>query len=349
VSQESATPGPAPAPVELLQVTVPLTPAYSSEFVTVEETTATVSIPLIPGEQRSTTPEQVVGVVPEAKNPSLIGTLTVWSDYDPAHRVLTLLGNDFESSDSTCHRTYPQSGRGRTFKQHARPSDLAPSDTSPNWTSATDSTPELTELFRGIARSANEAIVEAALAQGLNVLVRTPPPELSPKMEEELRLVYQNGVFREAFDPNVEYGEDVEIVDIRSTYGGEMFLQEGTDFANVIGSTNDPLVKGQTSWRGLWESKFGPATICTSFHFPNNFPCGTTLFGGHVILGQEARKIQAGESGVVLIMPICVQHNNNNIVYMSALQNQRAIVLNKYLEVKSLPGAQPAAGVAAPA
>ncbi len=323
---ESAT----PASAGLLQVTVPLTPAYASESVTIEQTTTTLTIPLIPGEQRSTTPEQVVGSLSDAANPNLVGTLTVWSSYDPTYHVLTLLGSEFESEDSTYLSTYPQSGRDRTFKQQARPSDAGPGDTSSLWASAADSTAEMAELFQSTVRSANEAIVEAAVAQGISVIVRTPPPELPPELEEKLLLVYENGVFKEPYDPDKEYGEDTQVFNIQSTFGGTMVLAAGTDFANVIGSTYDPKIEGR-AWRELWEVTFHvEGNRCASEGF-QGFECSTTYIGGHVIPGKVASEVAQG-SNIVFIIPICQRHNKSNSVYMNPIVYNQAVSLHHYME-----------------
>lgn len=331
MSEEQAVTGDGAASAGLLQVTVPLAPAYSSERVTVEQTTVTVSIPLVAGEQRTTTPEQVVGTAPGFANPNLIGTFTVWSDYDPTTETLTFKGNDFVDPDSTYLSTYMQGGRNQTCKQHAYIDDTEPCGGNPDWNYCTDLTPGLMELLRETVRSANEAIVEAAYAQGFAVLVKTPLPPIGALETSRLRAVYENGVFKELFDPEKEYGEGTEVIGIESIFGGVITLQPKTFFANVIGSTKDPRIDGE-SWRGLWEEYFGEATICTSYHFPRDFPCGSTLLGGHVLRGQKPAEVPVGTDQVVLIMPICVQHNNNNKVFMSALYNQQAVVLDKYMQ-----------------
>jgi hypothetical protein len=296
VPQESA---------ELLQVTVPLTPAHTSESVTVEETTATLTIPLVHGEQRSTTPEQVVGTLADAANPNLVGTLTVWSDYEPTYRVLTILGSEFESADSPYLSVYPQSDRGRTIEQPTLSDDAV--------------------------RSANEAIVEAALAQGISVIVRTPPPELDPELEEKLLLVYENGVLKEPYDPDKEYGEDTQVFNIQSTFGGTMVLAGGTDFANVIGSTPDPKPAGTKAWRELWEVTFKVVgNQCASEGFMG-FKCGTPYVGGHSIFGQVPGEVPKGSNNVFII-PICQQHNTNNKVYMNPIKYNQAVSLHHYME-----------------
>ncbi|HEU5063743.1 MAG TPA: hypothetical protein VFT79_11415 [Solirubrobacterales bacterium] len=309
MSEEHAiTPGEAANSVGILQVNVPLTPAYSSQHLTLEKTTATISIPLLPGEQRTTTPEQVVGAVPNAANPNLIGTLTVWSDYDPVKKILTFASSDLVSPDAPRLSTYLQGAREQL---------------------SVESAPELTELFEETARAANEAIVEAAIARGFTVIVRTPPPEVTPEEAAKLRMVYRNGVFQEVFDPDKEYGEETKVFNIESTWYGEIILKSTDYYANVIGSTGDPKVAG-LSWLQLWQNQFGAANWCSSYNF-NGFVCGTYLVGGHSILGTTAHSEPVGSNNV-FIMPICAGHNANNGVYMAPVKYNRGCALHNYMQ-----------------
>lgn len=324
------TPGEAVNSVGLLQVTVPLAPAYSSQYVTLEKTTTTISIPLLPGEQRTTTPEQVVGAVPDAANPDLIGTLTVWSNYDPATKILTFVSNDLVSEDSTQLSTYLKGAGEQRSVQRTYLSDSDPGGNEQTWNyRAAAQTPDLPELFQETVRSANEAIIEAAIARGFTVIVRTPPPEMSPEEAAKLRMVYRNGVFQEAFDPDKEYGEETKVFNIESTWYGEIILKSTDYYANVIGSTGDPKVAG-LSWLQLWQNQFGAANWCSSYNF-NGFVCGTYLVGGHSILGTTAHSEPVGSNNV-FIMPICAGHNANNGVYMAPVKYNRGCALHNYMQ-----------------
>jgi hypothetical protein len=70
-------------------------------------------------------------------------------------------------------------------------------------------------------------------------------------------------------------------------------------------------------------------SICTSYQF-QGFHCGTSYVGGHIVPGTVARTVPKG-SNAVYIMPICHAHNNNDNVYMEALQYQDGIWLKDYL------------------
>ena len=75
--------------------------------------------------------------------------------------------------------------------------------------------------------------------------------------------------------------------------------------------------------------KWERCPICTSYQF-GGFGCGNSLVGGHIILGTQA-KIVAKGSNSVYIMPICIQHNNDDNVYMEALKYLKGIWLKNYL------------------
>lgn len=317
-----------------LSLHVPLSPHYENQHVRVYRTSFYLQIPLTGGDQRTTTGEVVIGSLPALQNPTLIGTLTVWSNYEPDTNTLTLCSTDLVSPDSTYLSSYPQSSRNQTCRQHTYLSDAAPCGSNPNWNYCTNLTPGLMQEFQNTVRSAQEAIIQAAKDQGFTVVVRTPPPPVPPETADKLRMVYQEGVFKEAFDPQKDYGEEMAIFDIESTWWGEIFLTAGENFANVIGSTPDPKIDGEY-WRALWESQFGVAATCSSFHYPGgNYPCTpppASLKGGHVILGKTAKKMPKG-SDKVFIMPICAKHNADDRTYMAAVEYQKGIALHNYME-----------------
>jgi hypothetical protein len=119
------------------------------------------------------------------------------------------------------------------------------------------------------------------------------------------------------------------VLTLESVFGGEVTLSYGEQFANVIGSTTDPKIAGLT-WIQLWANQFGVyPVVCTSYQL-NGFSCGSSLVGGHVIAGTQAKTVTPG-SNSVWIFPICVQHNNNDNVYMEALKYLKGIWLKNYL------------------
>jgi hypothetical protein len=309
-------------------ISVPLTPGYVNPYVNINPTTTSISLPLTPGPHVLTTPLQNVGSLTYFANPTLQASLSVWYNYDPLHNTLTFCSNDLVSGDSTYVLTVP-AGTNQGCRQHTYPNDNIPCGNNPNWNYCTPTTPGLQGALQQTVRSANQAIINAARAQGFTVIVRTPFPTLTVEEYTKLMLVYHQGRFLELYNPEKTYDADHTLVHPESVWLGEIYLDNNDTFANVIGSTNDPKINN-SSWLGLWQSQFGTATVCTSLNF-NGFTCGPGLLGGHVILGQTALQIAAG-SGGVFIMPICVAHNNNDNVYMAPLQYEMGIALQNYLQ-----------------
>ena len=160
------------------------------------------------------------------------------------------------------------------------------------------------------------------------VQIRTPLPYLSAEHYLSLCTVHRNGQFLEMYDKNKEYGSDVTIGNVESTWGGTIHMHLGENFANVIGSTGDSIIAGK-SWIRLWADQFsGYPSICTSYNYLG-FVCGNTFVGGHVITGMTAQTVAVG-SNSVYIYPICHAHNNDNSVYMAALQHLDGVWLNNY-------------------
>jgi hypothetical protein len=311
------------------EATVPLTPSYPNPYVTVNPTEVTVSIPLLPGERTTTTPEQVVGILTNFANPNLIGTLTVWSEYEPLTNTLTFCSNDLVDSDSTYLSTYMQGGQEQTCRQHTYLSDTTPCGSNENWNYCSGLTPGLMQAFQNTVREANQGIIDQAIAQGFTVIVRSPAPQVTDEEASKLLIAYENEVFKEVFDPEKGYGENITVQGIESTWYGEIYLNLTDFFANVIGSTSDPKIAGK-SWLGLWEGQFGGASSCSSFKF-QGFPCGSYLVGGHVILGKTATEVTSG-SNSVFIMPICAGHNANNSIYMAPISYTKGIAIHNYMK-----------------
>lgn len=83
-----------------------------------------------------------------------------------------------------------------------------------------------------------------------------------------------------------QLGENILSGQLRSVHGAVTDFKSGTNFANVIGSTLDPLEKGMGTWINMWKSITGVASpVCTA----NDSSCkGDVLVGAHVILGTRS-------------------------------------------------------------
>jgi len=219
-----------------------------------------------------TTPVQTVGTLTYFANPHLLAYLNIWYSYDPVGNTLTFCSNDLVSPDSTCLTTIP-TGTNQSCNQHTYPNDNAPCGSNPNWNYCTSLTPGLQQALQQSVRAANQAIINAARAQGFTVIARTPPPQLT---ENDYAKLHGGGLFR------------------------ERDRQHG-----------DPRIAG-LAWLTLWQNQFGPAMACTSLNF-QGFGCSASLVGGHVILGQTAQTVPAGSNNVFIVPICGSHNGNNNV------------------------------------
>ena len=247
--------------------------------------------------------------------------------YDPDDSTVTLYGVDYGSQNAMHLITVLQGTSGYCIHPASPP--IGEWATAGGWYDHISFAPGLEEVLRGLARSAYEALI-ATLENvpGLNVEVLRRSPELPA---EDFRVVYRAGTFLGLYEPGRFYGPEDTVVHIDSVYRGTKTLMKRAKFANVIGSTPDPKV-GSRSWLRLWilKTQKGRPFRCTSLGF-NRFNCNTLFVGGHVVSGTAAKRMPAG-SAQVMIIPICIRHNNNDHVFMEARWNGRmAITLRKYL------------------
>lgn len=231
--------------------------------------------------------------------------------YNAELNLITFYGNDLESADSIRLRMSRPNGNDSIIINSYQHQESA-----------------FLEKLRIRLRSVNDQIIEYAENSGLNVVVRTPLPDLAPELNESLKIVHYKGKMLELFNPNKDYDSDYEIFLYESVHFGRGKLAPGQKFANVIGSTNDPDFG--KSWLMLWRNTFGPVEMCTSHEY-QEYKCSNRLVGGHCILGDHSQIIHPG-SNYVFIAPICIQHNNDDKVHMIPLQNDgKVIALEGYL------------------
>jgi hypothetical protein len=204
---------------------------------------------------------------------------------------------------------------------------------NPGWNYHSQMMPGAATVIKDIVRGAKDAMIAALEGQAepqLIVQVRKLLPELPIEDYHQLYLVFRNGQFLETYDHTRQYKPHDTVHLPESTFGGVVTMDYGQNFANVIGSTNDPRING-LSWIQLWTNsvRLGYPTVCTSQGY-NNFPCSNYLVGGHVIIGNQARIVAAG-SNDVYIYPICSPHNNNDGVSMAALMYTKDVWLKNYM------------------
>ncbi|MFI7675361.1 hypothetical protein [Actinophytocola sp. NPDC049390] len=305
---------------------------HRTRFVELVETSSAVEISFDDGAHTFQSEDIDIGTFTAFGNRRLVGRLVFDYVYDEARHTVTVCGTDFASADGCRLVTFPAGTEEYCHHRAARSAGFVADDlmANPHWNCRTPVTTGVDEVLSGLARTANEALI-AALKDlpGVVVQVRTAPPEVSPDDYRQLLVVYRDGVFHGLYEPGTELGPQDEVVTIESVWGGTVHFSLREAFANVIGSTNDPHIAGKT-WINLWADQFGVyPNICTSYRF-NGFNCGTSFVGGHIITGTVARSMPRG-SDSVYIMPICRPHNNDDNVYMEALQYLDGIWLKNYL------------------
>ena len=259
-----------------------------------------------------------------------MGRLTFHYSYDSEKETVTICGTDYASSNGMTLITTPHDMDEVCFEHAAEAGFVADEICNGAWNYRNQIMPGAANIFKDIARGANKALIAALEAQPrLIVRVRQPVPELP--MEDYLNLcfVYRDGKFLETYDPARQYEPPDFKTTVDSVFGGTVTWALGADFANVIGSTDDPKPPGYTSWIQLWRAYFGTPASCTSLNF-QGFPCTNTIFGGHIIAGQTATRVSAG-SNDVYIFPICKRHNDDDSVYMETVTNRNGIWLKNYL------------------
>jgi hypothetical protein len=305
--------------------------AYQNQFVTLFEHEHRVSFRLVEGTNVAQSELVDLGVVHGFKGRRLLGQFTFEYSYDRDRRVITVNGTDFDSVHAMCLTTVPE-GTSEYCRQRGAGGGFSGDDltANPHWNYRTPLTPGLQDVFVGIVRTVNDRLIEALQKEPqLIVQVRKHPPELSAEEHQKFLTVYRDGQFQGFHEPGRLYGPRDEVFTIDSVFGGEVTLAFNETFANVIGSTPDPKIGG-LSWIQLWINQFDKIpVICTSHRF-NGFACGNLFVGGHVIGGTQAKTVPKG-SDSVWILPICIQHNNDDNVYMAALKYVKGIWLKNYL------------------
>ncbi len=147
---------------------------------------------------------------------------------------------------------------------------------------------------------------------------------LSLQHEEQDYAVYRmtkDGFhYRGVWNDGEVYTEDDVRIPLQSTVGDVVSFPKGTPFANVIGSTGDPIPEVH-SWIKLYENKteiLAPGCcVGETYDFLNDpfeLNHGETIVGGHVLINTILpSKVLPGLTPYIL--PICNIHNSHKIKY----------------------------------
>jgi len=90
---------------------------------------------------------------------------------------------------------------------------------------------------------------------------------------------------------------------------GNRFITSNDTFWNVIGSTNDNLPRGYTSWINLWAT-VTPQSVPTSCIVKNCSNPFSGEVGGHIVFDSSYVKPKKAGIDAVYIFPICKSCNH---------------------------------------
>lgn len=297
------------------------------------------------GEHVFRSPDFELGTIHAMRDTPLVGRLIFRYNYDKENGAarITVCDADYESADGMTLMTFPRAREDASCFERASGAGFAADEIHHNgvWNTRSPLLPGASQLFKDIARDATRAII-TALAEHPDVLLklRTPFPNLPPEEYKKLCLVYRNGELLGSYDeisePVLRSGKGTfEFWDVFSQFGGTQQVAFNMTFANVIGSTGDPL-PGGGSWLGLWNSSVpasvSPATVCASLGFAQPPPApagcvqGARLVGGHIIRQATAATRPPGANDVNII-PICSGHNHTSFIRAMAAQRVQWVVL----------------------
>ena len=323
-------------PLNSLTLELPLTPAYSDEQLQLTEQTVPVTLDLGGGSRTFTSDPLSVGT---HQGLEVRAQLTFSYEYRRDENKLVIRGNDDRTSDQLRISTFLSGAPDQALAQepslifHVMPNDIGQNLPLRNmWTAHVGSHPDLHGALANVARAANDRLVEGAIEAGVeSVLQRGTPPVVTLDTLDGWKRMFGLPVTPEPQTDRV--GELIHMqFRVDSTYVGTVTWAGNTDFANVIGSTQDPKVQGFPTWIGLWENKCNGnigAGICTSNNWFSNDPtrtCNGPYIGGHVITGQTAMSMTQGST--VYIFPICTRHNSFNAGYMEVKFNPTGVQLS---------------------
>lgn len=314
-------------------VTLQALPGTTSPFATIDSKAHTVPVELRDGTHTFRSATFPIGTLHSYEQRPLDAYLTFTYTYDQAAQIVTVCDTDFPSAEGLRLVTYPRDTTEYCYHRAAGSGGFPADDLAANlhWNA---SSPALAGVRGELARMAREAsqslIAGLQKVPGLIVRLRRQVPELAAEHYQNLLVVYRDNEFLEMYRPGGTYGDRDVVHSLDSVYGGIALFPYDTRFANVIGS--DPDHKPASSWIELWRRAFNMPTPqwCASLHY-QNFDCGTTIVGGHILLGTQATRVPAGYDGVY-IMPICDSHNKSTYSAMAAVTDGGAVWLKNYLQ-----------------
>lgn len=189
----------------------------------------------------------------------------------------------------------------------------------------------------------------------MNRHVNLPPSEegkklnLSSQKNDQFKAVYKQVEncddlyeFECIYSPEIDYGEKRIIVPLTSVYNGYERFSKGTNFVNILGSSNDKPYdeqKAKKRWKDFaqlanitWEchaekDKFYDSQKRDIPATGKDFECNgvddngnvidVNIVGGHVLMETTvARRLKEGSNAYII--PICKRHNSKNFPHFNS-------------------------------
>lgn len=314
---------------------LPLAPDYEDEHVAVTSQVVAVTLDLRGGPRVFESELLVVGSYQGA---DIVAGVAFNYDYDRDTDELTIRGNDDRTSDQLTITTalaapgdFADQLPALAFAHHRN--DIGVNLPAVDmWADHVVGHPALVDAFAATAHAANDAIVRQAIDAGITSVVELgTPPIVTLENVDGWKMMFGEPITDVA--PEDAIAEVIRVqFKVNSTYVGTVTWTLNYNFANVIGSTNDPKVPGFPTWIGLWETKCngnaGPA-YCSSYNYFSQDPtkhCSGIFVGGHVVSGTSTSSPPQGAT--VYIFPICQTHNANNGGYMKMKYNPKGVKLS---------------------
>jgi hypothetical protein len=319
-----------------LTVELPLSPAYEDEHAQLSPNAVHAELDLGGGPRTFRSDPVRVGAY---RGLDVHAQLSFSYDFDLHEGKLTIRGNDDRTAEQLRIATFLGGASDALLAQlpsplfEAMPNDIGVNAARKNlWAAHVAERPDFAAALSGAARESNARIVAAAIEAGIPAVLEIgTPPLVTPDTLDDWKVAFgEEPGTALAGNPLAELLRVQFKVD--STYVGTVTWAANTQFANVIGSTQDPKVPGFTTWIQLWRDKCNggasPAACSSLNYFSSDSAkkCSGILLGGHVILGTTAKSESKGAT--VYIYPICTGHNNTNNGYMKIINNPTGVQLS---------------------
>ena len=279
------------------------------------------------GDHVFTSSDFELGTIHTAGSPPLLGRLTLSYSYNSEGQIITICDTNYPSADGMTLITTPQDSEAAPSKMTISGDitvvELAPHDAGTN---DSESGPSIARILKNLVRDANDALIEALLAESeLIVQVRRMTSEAPKETYFDLSIPSRDGNLFESDGVTRKHERRHKGKLFGSTlapkggYKDDKTFVEGTKFVNAIGTTDDSYVIWEgdkiKSWIKLWRLIFdkndNQPKECTSKGY-KGFKCNDdNMVGGHCFPGDEENNKDPIKDGAdVWIVPICGKHND---------------------------------------